>query len=143
MFTSGALTLYIFFSLLKLQPGTKSQNASLLFKSPALIRLPPFKYAHLYFFFPKEKYGLGRKDCDSSTSAKVGGAGLGRDHHEWGQWREEGSTRQKGRQSLGKVLREWELGKVSGEPAKWQVGPAAAPQRATSRGRAAATGPRA
>lgn len=41
-----------------------------------------------------------------------------------------------------RVLREWELGKVPGELARWLVGPAAAPQRATSPGRAAATGPR-
>lgn len=81
------------------------------------------------FFFAQEKYALGRKDCDSSTSAKVGGAGLGRDHHEWGQWREEGSTRQKGKQSLGKVLCEWELGKVSGGACQVAGGPGRRPSK--------------
>lgn len=70
------------------------------------------------FFFAKEKSALGRKDSDSSTSAKVGGAGLGRDHHEWGQWREEGSERLEGRQPRERVLREWELGKVPGQLAR-------------------------
>lgn len=39
--------------------------------------------------------------------------------------------------------RDWELQKVSGRPAEWQVGPAAAPHRATSAAPAAAAGPRA
>lgn len=85
-----------------------SQTSSLMLKSRALTRLPPLSTRTSTFFLAKEKYALGTKDCDSSTSAKVGGAGLGRDHREWGQWREEGSARRKGRQILGKVLREWE-----------------------------------
>lgn len=91
-----------FFSLLKLQPGTMSQNSSLL-----LLKYCPHQASTLQitlastFFFAKEKSALGRKDSDSSTSAKVGGAGLGRDHHEWGQWKEEGSERLEGEAATG------------------------------------------
>lgn len=79
-----------------------SQNSNLL-----LLKSCPHQASTLQitlastFFFAKEKSALGRKDSDSSTSAKVGGAGLGRDHHEWGQWREEGSEILEGEAATG------------------------------------------
>lgn len=56
-----------------------SQNLSLLFKSPALIRLPPFKYAHLYFFslLKKSTLSVGRTVTAPRLQKSVGPAWTG------------------------------------------------------------------